>query len=245
MRQSCCLATHAWLRHIKEATPCSDCGRSFPYYVMHFDHRPDEVKLFNLSSARLHRRSDVEAEVAKCDVVCANCHHIRTWQRSERGPRPKIPRIRGCKKCSASFTGSYSIHARSERHIAALPSRQSKWTPRTCEQCGQLCRKWRRRFCSDRCADLSTRKGGLPRETLIPTCHPSRTYRARGMCDNCYSMWLRGNPGSTRPTCHPDRRHAARGLCHRCYGALTQRALRRGMQINDYLALDPDAALAS
>jgi hypothetical protein len=57
--------------------PCADCGQVFPPYVMDFDHRGG--KEFNL--ARVHRRSfaELKAEAEKCDVVCANCHRIRTF----------------------------------------------------------------------------------------------------------------------------------------------------------------------
>jgi hypothetical protein len=74
-------------RLIREAkdVPCADCGRRYPPYVMDFDHRPGEKKCFNLSIAAGQTRLSWEkmaAEIAKCDVVCANCHRIRTYQRS-------------------------------------------------------------------------------------------------------------------------------------------------------------------
>lgn len=61
-----------------------DCALTFPYYVMDFDHRPDEVKLFNIAEyARLKpSMAQLEAEIAKCDVICSNCHRIRTYERS-------------------------------------------------------------------------------------------------------------------------------------------------------------------
>jgi len=51
---------------------------------MDFDHREEEVKLFNianLTSQRWMSVADLQAEIAKCDVVCANCHRERTHQR--------------------------------------------------------------------------------------------------------------------------------------------------------------------
>jgi hypothetical protein len=65
--------------------PCMDCGRRFPYYVMEHDHRDGETNLFNISdliSKKLRESTAaMEAELAKCDVVCANCHRERTHQR--------------------------------------------------------------------------------------------------------------------------------------------------------------------
>lgn len=61
--------------------PCADCNQSFPYYVMDFDHVRGDKK-FNLGGAYEKRgRKVVLAEMAKCDVVCANCHRIRTHDR--------------------------------------------------------------------------------------------------------------------------------------------------------------------
>lgn len=71
------------LNHLKDA-PCQDCGVKYPTYVLDFDHRPEEVKLFNvsyLSKARTVKR--LLEEIKKCDLVCANCHRVRTHNRKE------------------------------------------------------------------------------------------------------------------------------------------------------------------
>lgn len=72
----------AWLRGLKERKPCTDCGRVYPYQVMQWDHRPGFEKVGDLSEAFWGRsRDEVLAEIAKCDLVCANCHAIRTFAR--------------------------------------------------------------------------------------------------------------------------------------------------------------------
>jgi hypothetical protein len=60
--------------------PCHDCGRQFKPYQMDFDDRDPETKSFNVMAGRAMLMSTrrVLDEVAKCDVVCANCHRIRT-----------------------------------------------------------------------------------------------------------------------------------------------------------------------
>ncbi|MCI0458677.1 MAG: hypothetical protein L0Z62_17085 [Gemmataceae bacterium] len=71
------------IRQAKDV-PCADCGRRFPYYIMDFDHRPGEIKLFNVSVAAGQPRlswKKPEGEIAKCDVVCSHCHRERTHQR--------------------------------------------------------------------------------------------------------------------------------------------------------------------
>ena len=47
---------------------------------MQFDHVGTD-KLFDISAFGDATLAKVQAEAAKCDVVCANCHAIRTWQR--------------------------------------------------------------------------------------------------------------------------------------------------------------------
>jgi hypothetical protein len=62
-----------------KSIPCMDCGVKYPYYIMDLDHRED--KSFDISSHRSKGRLQILAEIAKCDVVCANCHRIRTHDR--------------------------------------------------------------------------------------------------------------------------------------------------------------------
>lgn len=77
--------------------PCADCGGTFPPYVMHFDHRDPSQKRFSVSTltGAGHIKS-LLAEIEKCDLVCANCHAIRTHhQRESRLIRPGRPRLHG------------------------------------------------------------------------------------------------------------------------------------------------------
>ena len=73
------------LRFIQEhkSVPCADCGISYPHYVMQFDHLPGYDKNFNLSGnlAGDKTMEDIVNEIAKCEVVCANCHAHRTYIR--------------------------------------------------------------------------------------------------------------------------------------------------------------------
>jgi hypothetical protein len=64
-----------WLKSLKDR-PCADCGVRYPFYVMDFDHRGD--KSFNIGAGRGRSLASLQAEVGKCDVVCANCHRERT-----------------------------------------------------------------------------------------------------------------------------------------------------------------------
>ena len=75
---------------IREAKnrPCQDCGIQYPYYVMQFDHREPAKKLFTIGNRGALKTLEVlKAEIAKCDVVCANCHMERTHGPSGRQRR--------------------------------------------------------------------------------------------------------------------------------------------------------------
>jgi hypothetical protein len=49
---------------------------------MQFDHRdPREKKYLVSQMVGRAGRGTILAEVAKCDIVCANCHRERTYQR--------------------------------------------------------------------------------------------------------------------------------------------------------------------
>lgn len=64
--------------------PCVDCKLTFPSECMDHDHVRGK-KSFNVSLWVGSRRSlnVLKEELAKCDLVCSNCHRIRTKQRNQ------------------------------------------------------------------------------------------------------------------------------------------------------------------
>lgn len=76
--------------HINRAKdrPCADCGVRYESHVMTFDHRPGEGKLFSIGARAGRSISVLDAEIAKCDVVCANCHAARTHAWRARDSQP-------------------------------------------------------------------------------------------------------------------------------------------------------------
>lgn len=63
-----------------KSVPCADCGVQHPPYVMEFDHVGDD-KLYCVTSMASESWSRLKAEIAKCEIVCANCHAVRTYER--------------------------------------------------------------------------------------------------------------------------------------------------------------------
>ena len=59
--------------------PCIDCGES-DIVVLDFDHRDRNTKVDNIASmiARSLSLERIKAEIAKCEIRCANCHRRRT-----------------------------------------------------------------------------------------------------------------------------------------------------------------------
>ncbi len=72
-----------WLLSLKRGRPCPDCGGTFPPQVMQWDHLPGAPKLGDISTGlRSRSRDEILEEIAKCELVCTNCHAIRTFQRA-------------------------------------------------------------------------------------------------------------------------------------------------------------------
>ena len=69
------------LVHAAKAKPCVDCGKHYPPYVMDFDHvrgsKRKAISKWRGTTALLL------LEIGKCDLVCANCHRERTYQRAK------------------------------------------------------------------------------------------------------------------------------------------------------------------
>lgn len=73
------LAKRSWIKEQKDA-PCVDCDHKFPPECMDFDHLDRAKKSFNIAAAISSTRTiaSIRMEIRKCDLVCANCHRIRT-----------------------------------------------------------------------------------------------------------------------------------------------------------------------
>ncbi len=86
-----------WRRRVKEKLvnahggKCIDCGYIGPAFMYDFDHRDPEAKDFALAKSGISRSYDKQYEESlKCDLVCANCHRMRTHKQ----------RCNGCVHCS-------------------------------------------------------------------------------------------------------------------------------------------------
>ena len=72
-----------FIRDFKQNKPCKDCNKIYPYYVMDFDHLPQYKKEIEIASRGAYLSEEkLLDEFKKCEVACANCHRIRTYNRN-------------------------------------------------------------------------------------------------------------------------------------------------------------------
>lgn len=70
-----------WVNYLGGKCPCGE----YRLPCMEFDHRDPKTKLVNVSAmiryAKRYTEAEVKAEVDKCDLLCANCHRLKTSAR--------------------------------------------------------------------------------------------------------------------------------------------------------------------
>jgi len=76
-------------RQIKEDSGCVDCGEKYPHWLLDWDHVPERGRKKgspNQLAARHGMKIGMQ-EMQKCDIVCPNCHRIRTYNRNQCGTK--------------------------------------------------------------------------------------------------------------------------------------------------------------
>ena len=66
-----------FLNEIKMARGCADCGYRQHPAALDFDHIDGKERLVSFCKSKAQALREIE----KCEVVCSNCHRIRTWER--------------------------------------------------------------------------------------------------------------------------------------------------------------------
>lgn len=74
-------ARKAYVRAYKLEKGCIDCGYRENPVALSFDHLPGTVKVRDIKSGQQLGWQALLDEIAKCEVVCMNCHVIRTSER--------------------------------------------------------------------------------------------------------------------------------------------------------------------
>lgn len=68
----------SFLRDYKVSKGCKDCGFNLHHAALDFDHVTTN-KSFNVCNSKSINQA--KKEIEKCEVVCSNCHRIRTFNR--------------------------------------------------------------------------------------------------------------------------------------------------------------------
>lgn len=74
-----------WINSLK-SHPCLDCKGTFDPVCMQFDHVRGK-KFFTIGSQVRVSLARLLDEIAKCELVCSNCHALRHKDRRGRGLR--------------------------------------------------------------------------------------------------------------------------------------------------------------
>ena len=72
------------LADIKTASGCTKCGYKGHHAALDFNHLDPSTKSFNVANAQSlgKGKQQILDEVAKCEILCANCHRIYTYEHS-------------------------------------------------------------------------------------------------------------------------------------------------------------------
>ncbi len=73
-----------YIQELKSNTPCMDCKESFTYYVMDFDHVRGRKHKNVMELIPTLSKKKIDEEIAKCEIVCSNCHRVRTHNRKSK-----------------------------------------------------------------------------------------------------------------------------------------------------------------
>jgi hypothetical protein len=81
---------------LKSTLECAQCGENHPA-TLQFHHRDPQKKDFNLSEAVREGYSieRIKREVAKCTVLCANCHAKEHYEWARRNKEPSKEGLAG------------------------------------------------------------------------------------------------------------------------------------------------------
>jgi hypothetical protein len=77
-------STSAYILEVKKKGCCSKCGNN-DYRCLDFHHRDGDDKEDGVSLMAQRNKSikNIQAEIDKCDLLCANCHRILHWEERE------------------------------------------------------------------------------------------------------------------------------------------------------------------
>ena len=175
-------ATIEFLRDLRRI-PCKECGGRLEPHQMDFDHRDPSTNSFQVTDSRLRSRERLLAEIAKCDIVCANCHAIRTYA------------LQAQRKAQRRANGTISMSPRRVRQWTTEAHRRDlllSLRDRPCIDCGHRFPPFIMQFdhrdpvskkflvCGTLLSSVARILGEAAKcDIVCPNCHRDRTLRQR------------------------------------------------------------------
>lgn len=74
-----------WIDAYKMERGCAECGFKKWPEALDFDHIDRSTKKFNISQTLRLYKNSLMAEIAKCQILCANCHRHKTKKGAPHG----------------------------------------------------------------------------------------------------------------------------------------------------------------
>lgn len=74
--------TQAKIQALRAEMGCARCS-NHDLRVLQFHHRDPSTKAYSVANMKSMRWERILEEIAKCDVLCANCHSIEHFERVE------------------------------------------------------------------------------------------------------------------------------------------------------------------
>ena len=72
-----------WVKYIKTLFGCIDCGYNEHHAALHFDHVDRKLKVAPVSKMYSSSLKKLFAEIRKCEVRCAVCHAVKTYEQKQ------------------------------------------------------------------------------------------------------------------------------------------------------------------
>jgi hypothetical protein len=75
-----------WLKEYKKSLQCEVCGENHPA-CLEFHHTNPSEKKFSIGRMKDYMSwKSLNAEIAKCRILCANCHRKEHYEQKEKKP---------------------------------------------------------------------------------------------------------------------------------------------------------------
>ena len=71
-----------WMKTVKEKLSCSTCGEA-RWWLLDFHHRDPLEKEYGIAQILKGKKEVILKEIAKCDVLCSNCHRDLHYQQQQ------------------------------------------------------------------------------------------------------------------------------------------------------------------